>query len=94
MSSNDYHIKDGELQPGLGADEPDDEMKEAMKTRGMSTVLRMRKQVEEAKAGLSVKEQALLAKEQELALAHAKQEAREKDLKKREAELLAKTGAK
>lgn len=94
MSSNDYNIQkiDGEevLMPGLGADEPDDDMKEAMRTRGMSSVLKLKKKLEEQASGLTEKERAIAEQSRQQEIARKQLEAKEKDLAKREAELAAK----
>lgn len=91
MSSNDYNIDaKGDLQAGLGEHEPDDEMKEAMKTRGMATVLKLRAKLEESKAALSEKERELMEVSRAQAIEAKRLEQLAKDLTKQASELGAK----
>lgn len=77
---NDYHIpKDGgDIQPGLGEDEPSEAQRAGLRSRGAAHLAKLKEALAEETAALSVKEQELLKKEEGIARREAALEAREK----------------
>ena len=78
---NDYHIdKHGELQPGLGKDEPSEAQKAGIRSASAAKLQAIKDELAAAGAQLSEKEKVLIAREEE-------QIAKERELAKREAAL-------
>jgi len=82
MSQNDYHLdKDGNLRPGLGADEPNKAQKAAAAEASRRAMEKLREELKAAGKELTQKEETLAEREAEL-------ERREQELREREAAVL------
>lgn len=90
---NDHHIDtSGQLQPGLGKDEPNEAIKAAARRAGAAEIEAQKAELAKHAEGLSSLERDLLAQQEAQAKKATELEEREKALLKAEAEAAAKKG--
>lgn len=91
MSQNDYHFnhESGDLQPGLGKDEPTEEQKAGVRTASREIIQRMREEFKAQEAGLNERERAMVAAEAAQVARERAQEAKEREFEARERALVA-----
>ena len=90
---NDLHMVGDLTEPGLGADEPSEEMKAGMRSASMAKLTALRQAQEKRETELSGKEKELLAREEAQVLAASALAAREAAIEKAEAKAAAKAKA-
>jgi hypothetical protein len=90
---NDHHIdKNGEIQPGLGRDEPSEIAKLAAKDAGSAATKALKAELQKQAGELSAREREVLAQQEALARAAKDLEAQQNDIARRESELAAREG--
>ena len=90
---NDAHMEGDLMMPGLGADEPSEEMKAGMRSASMAKLTALREAQNARAEALSDKEKELLAREEAQALVASTLAAREAAIAKAEAKAEAKAKA-